>query len=140
MTTQTDDKKLPETASKLGMHDEPTSTDTLRLLATLYQSKPDFEALLALLPTLEKELVFDAQTLSTLEYTTHESLLPVYAQQGLEALSHFWQAMPHALQRNARMLHHYAGHLIQGEAYQEAEAILLALLNNKTAIQSSISA
>jgi uncharacterized protein HemY len=140
MTEQAEDQKLPETASNLGMHNEPTTAETLRLLAKLYQSKPDFEALLGLLPSLARQLVFDTQTLSTLEYTTYESLLHAYAQKGLEALSHFWQEMPHALQRNARMLHNYANHLIKEEAYKEAEEILLALLKNKTAVQSGISA
>ncbi|MBP6104120.1 MAG: hypothetical protein KBD23_06090 [Gammaproteobacteria bacterium] len=140
MIEQTGDQKLSETASNLTMQNEPTTAETLRLLAKLYQSNLDFEALLALLPTLAKQLVFDTQTLSALEYTTYESLLPVYAQQGLEALSHFWKEMPHALQRNARMLHNYANHLIKEEAYREAEEILLALLKNKTTVQSEISA
>ncbi len=140
MTEQTGDQKLPETASNLTMQNEPTTAETLRLLAKLYQRNQDFEALLALLPALARQLVFDTQTLSALEYTTYESLLPVYAQQGLETLSHFWKEMPHALQRNARMLHNYANHLIKEEAYKEAEAILLALLKNKTAVESGISA
>ncbi len=123
-----------------GGRNEPTQADTLRLLAKLYQSKPDFEALLELLPTLARQAVFDTQALAALEYQTYESLLPIYAQKGLEALSRFWKEMPHALQRNARMLHNYANYLIKEEAYGEAEAILVALLKNEAAVQAEISA
>jgi HemY protein len=116
--------------------DEPKNVEVLRLLSEVYKNRQDFASLLELLPALAKESVFDTQTFETLEQKTYESLLPVYAQQGLEALRHFWQAMPHTLQKNAKMLQHYADYLMKAESYTEAEAILLALLKTKSSAQS----
>ena len=140
MTDKSENSQFSETLSIPNGKNEPTNAEILGLLAQLYQSKPDFTALLELLPALAKQSVFDTQTFTSLEYTTYASLLPVYAQQGLEALSHFWKTMPHTLQRNARMLHSYASHLMKEEAYAEAEAILLALLKNETTPQPCIAA
>ncbi|MBP6104119.1 MAG: hypothetical protein KBD23_06095 [Gammaproteobacteria bacterium] len=116
--------------------DEPKNVEVLRLLAEVYKNKQDFASLLELLPALAKQSVFDKQTFEALEQTIYESLLPVYAQQGLEALHHFWEQMPHTLQKNAKMLQNYADYLMKAESYTEAEAILLALLKNKASLKS----
>ncbi len=112
-------------------HNEPKNVEVLRLLSEVYKNKKDFASLLELLPALEKQSVFDTQTFEALEQITYESLLPVYAQQGLEALQHFWKHMPRALQKNAKMLQSYADYLMKEESYTEAEAILLTLLKNE---------
>jgi len=116
--------------------DEPKNVEVLRLLSEVYKNKQDFASLLELLPALAKQSVFDTQTFEALEQKTYESLLPVYAQQGLEALRHFWKQMPRALQKNAKMLQNYADYLMKAESYTEAEAILLTLLKNKTSPKS----
>ncbi len=119
------------TSLKKLYEDEPTNVEVLRLLAELYQNKQDFASLLKLLPALSKQAVFDKQTLAAIEQKTYESLLPIYAQQGLKALTHFWKEMPCTIQKNARLLNSYAGYLMKEEAYTEAEEILLTLVNNK---------
>ncbi len=111
--------------------EEPNHVEVLRLLSETYQKKGDFPSLFELLPTLKKKAVFDKETFESLEYQTYESLLPSYATQGLNALKHFWQEIPNALQKNANMLHSYANCLMQNEAYSEAEAILVRLLDRE---------
>lgn len=107
------------------LHQEtPKHPEVLRLLSALYEKTNDWDSLLKLLPSLEKNEVFPKGTLKALEQRLYPALLISHAEQGLKSLFSSWKKIPNAFKNDPSVVHAYAKLLIHNAANDDAEAIL----------------
>ena len=114
------------------LHQEsPKHPKILRMLAVLYETNQDWQALYELLPILRKTAVLSLDALELLETKVYPVLLPIYAQKGLKPLIRFWENSPKNVQSDPNRITEYAKLLVNLANSDEAEALLRNALKKK---------
>lgn len=113
---------------KLLQKQTPKHPKVLRLLCTLHEATNDWQSLFYLLPELKKTEAISKETIERLEQKIYSTLLPTYANQGLESLIAFWKKSPASVQNNPEAVYSYAKLLIEKSEHNQAEILLRSTL------------
>lgn len=110
----------------------PKNQRMLKLLVKLYRELRDWRAVAALLPTLRKAEVFDAEQIDNLEFEAQRELLSVPVPQGsAHLLNRIWDAVPKTQRQNPVLIGVYARRLLELNEMDECESLLRGALKRQ---------
>ena len=110
----------------------PTNGHVLKLLKDLYMQLGDWSNLLQLLPDLHKREVISRGELDDLELRAHiEMMRQTAAGQNQEDLDAVWRNTPKRLRNNSDIVLIYARYLLDNQAEERAEHLLMDALSNR---------
>jgi uncharacterized protein HemY len=98
------------------------------LFTALYQTPKDWNAILKLLPELEKKSWLSPIQIQTLEQDSYEGLLKEAIHNNLVKFEEQWQNLPHRLKKDPYFLNFYIQALIQYHETEKAESLTRKLL------------
>ncbi len=115
-----------ESAEKLMvLHQEiPEHPEVLRSLATLYEKTNDWDSLLKLLPSLQKNKVLPKSSLQATEQRLYLALIDVAAKKGEKTLLSTWKKVPQALKENKEIIGMYAKSLLKNASGEASESFI----------------
>ncbi len=112
--------------------ENPNHPFVLKLLCNLFETLQDWTQLEALLPTIKKHHVLEAEELTRLEEKTIGGILKSkYNEGNIEALNDHWLKLPAALRKSKNNILSYVRLIIEFEQYEEAEALLRPLIKKQ---------
>ncbi|HHX82007.1 MAG TPA: hypothetical protein GX696_03375 [Pseudomonadaceae bacterium] len=109
----------------------PPSPLLLRQLKDIYRELPDWEALAALLPELEKHQVVDATEAHELHEGLHLHRLDRATNESLESLQAAWAEVPKDLRDSEALVQRYIQYLLRHEQDAEVGTILTQFLKRQ---------
>ena len=108
--------------------ENPKNPEVLKLLAKLYDSLNDWQALFYLLPSLKKNQVFSYEALHQLEQKVYQGMLHKSADEGSDQLIKAFKDAPKSLQTDPNFVAFYVKELLARNLASEAEALLKGIL------------
>lgn len=106
----------------------PKNAYVLKLLAKVLYKQQNWEALLELLPDLQKQNLLNSENMSNVQTATLVGLFGKYAEQkNIEKLQILWKKLPASIREQAEAMYVYASSLHQAGADNLAEQFIISM-------------